>query len=70
MGGTNVTSFLQVIQSDFARFESETTAAESEAVRAFDEVTGKAEVTRAANTQEIEYKTQILTVIRISDEEG
>ena len=39
-------------------------------MRAFDEFTGKAEVTRAANTQEIEYKTQILTVIRISDEEG
>lgn len=59
VGGTNVISFLQVIQSDFARLESETTAAESEAVRAFDEFTGKAEVTRAANTQEIEYKTQL-----------
>ena len=42
MRGTNVISFLQVIQSDFARLESETTEAESEAVRTFDEFTGKA----------------------------
>ena len=70
MGGTNVISYFQVIQSDFARLEWETTAAESEAIHTFNEVTGKAEVTRAANTQEIEYKTQIPTVIRISNEEG
>ena len=40
--GTIVISFLQVIQSDFARLESETTAAESETVRTFDKFTGKA----------------------------
>ena len=34
--------FSQVIQSDFARLESETTTAESEAVCIFDEFTGKA----------------------------
>ena len=42
MIGTNAVSFLHVIQSDFARLESETTTAESEAVCIFDEFTGKA----------------------------
>ena len=42
MIGTNAISFLQVIQNDFARLESETTTAESEAVCIFDEFTGKA----------------------------
>ena len=68
-GGTNVINYFQVIQSDFARLEWETTAAESETIHTFNEFTGKAEVTRAASTQEIEYKTQIPTVIRISNEE-
>ena len=35
-------SFLQVIPNDFAKLESKTTEAESEAVRIFDEFTGKA----------------------------
>ena len=61
MGGTNVVSFLHVIQSDFARLESETTAAESEAVRTFDEFTGKAEMTRAANTQKSSLPSTWLT---------
>ena len=38
---TNAISFLQVIQNDFARLESKTTEAESEAVCIFDEFTGK-----------------------------
>ena len=42
MIGTNVISFLQVIQNDFAKLESKTTEAESEAVRMFDEFTEKA----------------------------
>ena len=42
MIGTNAISFLQVIQNDFARLESKTTEAESEAVRIYDEFTGKA----------------------------
>ena len=41
MIGTNAISFLQVIQNDFARLESKTTEAESEAVCIFDEFTGK-----------------------------
>ena len=53
----HVINFLQVIQIDFARL----TAAESEVVRISDEFIGKAELTRTANTQEVEYKTQILT---------
>ena len=40
MIGTNAISFLQLIQSDFARLESETTKAESDVLRIFD--TGKA----------------------------
>ena len=35
MIGTNAISFLQVIQNDFARLESETTEAESEVLRIF-----------------------------------
>ena len=35
MIGTNAISFLQVIQNDFARFESETREAESEVVMHF-----------------------------------
>ena len=42
MIGTNAISFLQVIQNDFAKLESKTTEAESEAVRIFDEFIGKA----------------------------
>ena len=42
MIGTNAISFPQVIQNDFAKLESKTTEAESEAVRIFDEFTGKA----------------------------
>ena len=41
MIGTKAFSFLQVIQNDFARLESKTTEAESEAVRIYDEFTGK-----------------------------
>ena len=40
-----------MIQSDFVRFGSKTTAAESEAVRTFDEFTGKAvEVSRTVTS--------------------
>ena len=42
MVGTNAISFLQVIQNDFARLESETREAESEVLCIFDEFTGKA----------------------------
>ena len=42
MVGTNAISFLQVIQNDFARLESETREAESEVLCIVDEFTGKA----------------------------
>ena len=42
MIGANAINFLQVIQSDFARLESETREAESEVLRIFDDFTGKA----------------------------
>ena len=48
----HVISFLQVIQIDFARLESETTAAKSEAVHTSDDFIGKAEMTRTAKMRE------------------
>ena len=47
----NVISFTQVIQSELARLESETTAAKSEAVHTSDDFIGKAEMTRTAKTR-------------------
>ena len=41
----------QVIQSELARLESETTAAKSEAVHTSDDFIGKAEMTRTAKTR-------------------
>ena len=47
----HVISFTQVIQSELARLESETTAAKSEAVHTSDDFIGKAEMTRTAKTR-------------------
>ena len=47
----HVISFTQVIQSELARLESETTAAKSEAVHTSDEFIGKEEMTRTAKTR-------------------
>lgn len=56
--GNSVIGFLQVIQSDFARLEAETTSAESEAAQSFTALTRDAEVAKATKTKEIEHKTE------------
>merc|ERR1711985_174007 len=67
---------IEVIQSDFARLESETSAAEAEAQKQYDEFMTDSKVDKAQKTKDIEHKTakkqdqtQALTVKR-SDLEG
>jgi len=52
-----VVGMLEVIQSDFARLETETKASEEEAQRQFDKFTSESAVNRAANTKDVEHKT-------------
>merc|ERR1719326_2576520 len=52
-----VVGMLEVIQSDFARLETDTKAAEAEAQKAFDEFTSESAVNRAANAKDVEHKT-------------
>merc|ERR550537_512823 len=52
-----VVGMLEVIQSDFARLETDTKAAEAEAQKAFDEFTSESAVNRAANSKDVEHKT-------------
>ena len=63
--GTNAISFLQVIQNDFARLESETREAESEVLCIFDEFIGKA-VEGAWDS--VDTDTTILIVVRTQPE--
>ena len=68
VGGTNVISFIQVIESDFARLESETTAAESEAACTFDEFTGKAvEVSRTLTSEICPTVVQVGANVTLED---
>jgi len=53
-----VVGMLEVIQSDFARLEAETSAAEDQAVREFKEFTNDAGVDRATKNATIDHKTQ------------
>ena len=46
-----------MIQSDFARLETDTKAAEAEAQKAYDEFSTESAVNRAANTKDVEHKT-------------
>merc|ERR1719498_576216 len=48
---------LEVIESDFARLESETKAAEATAQKEYDEFMTDSEVDKAAKTKDIEHKT-------------
>merc|ERR1719515_234076 len=59
MGGESggVVGMLEVIQSDFARLETDTKAAEAEAQRQFDEFTSESAVNRASMTKDVEHKT-------------
>jgi prefoldin subunit 5 len=52
-----VVGMLEVIQSDFARLETDTKASEAEAQRLFDEFSSESAVNRAANAKDVEHKT-------------
>merc|ERR1712190_441753 len=71
-----VVGMLEVIESDFARLEAETTAAEATAQKEYDEFMTDSKVNKAAKVKDIEHKTakkqdetQALTVKR-EDLEG
>merc|ERR1719298_294010 len=61
MGGESggVIGMLEVIQSDFARLEAETKAAEEQAQKEYDEFMNDSAVDKAAKTQDIEHKTKL-----------
>merc|ERR1719478_1607773 len=48
---------IEVIQSDFARLEADTTAAEAEAQKTFDEFMGDSSVDKAQKSSDIQHKT-------------
>jgi len=52
-----VVGMLEVIQSDFARLETETKASEAEGQRMFDKFTSESAVNRAQNAKDVEHKT-------------
>merc|ERR1719502_2268571 len=59
MGGENggVVGMIEVIQSDFARLESETTAAEAEAQKQYDEFMSDSSVDKAQKDSDMQHKT-------------
>merc|ERR1719183_72956 len=59
MGAENggVLGMIEVIQSDFARLESETTAAESEGQKEYDQFVADSEIDTTAKKSDIEHKT-------------
>jgi len=61
MGGESggVIGMLEVIQSDFARLEAETKAAESAAQKEYDQFMTDSEVSKTQKTQDIEHKTKL-----------
>merc|ERR1719191_109321 len=60
MGGESggVVGMLEVIQSDFARLESDTKSAEEQSQKEYDEFMTDSEVDKSAKTQDIEHKTK------------
>merc|ERR1712028_221783 len=52
-----VVGMIEVIQSDFARLESETSASESEAQKQYDEFMSDSSVDKAQKTKDIEHKS-------------
>jgi len=60
MGGEagGVVGMLEVIQSDFARLEAETKAAEEQAQKEYDQFMTDSEVDKTQKTQDIEHKTK------------
>jgi hypothetical protein len=61
MGGESggVIGMLEVINSDFARLEAETKAAEEQAQKEYDEFMNDSEVDKAQKTADIEHKTKL-----------
>jgi DNA repair exonuclease SbcCD ATPase subunit len=59
MGGENggVVGMIEVIQSDFARLESETTTAEDSAAKEYEEFMNDSQVDKAQKTKDIEHKS-------------
>jgi chromosome segregation ATPase len=59
MGGESggVVGMIEVIQSDFARLESETTAAEDTAAKEYDEFMSDSDADKAQKTKDIEHKS-------------
>merc|ERR550514_1897332 len=53
-----VIGMLEVIESDFARLEAETKAAEEQAQKEYDEFMTDSEVDKAQKTKDIEHKTK------------
>jgi len=51
-----VVGMLEVIQSDFARLETETKASEAEGARQHDQFTSESAVNRATNSKDVEHK--------------
>merc|ERR1719214_177379 len=60
MGGESggVVGMMEVIQSDFARLESETSAAEAEAAKQYSEFMDDSAVDKASKTKDIEYMSE------------
>merc|ERR1719390_511676 len=58
MGSENggVVGMIEVIQSDFARLESDTTAAESENQKEYDQFMADTEIDKTSKTSDIEFK--------------
>merc|ERR1712032_1465834 len=56
-----VVGMLEVIQSDFARLETDTRASEAEASRTHTKFMSDSEVNKAAMTKDVEHKTQTKT---------
>jgi len=57
--GGGVIGMLEVIQSDFARLEAETKAAETQAQKEYDQFMTDSEVDKTQKTQDIEHKTKL-----------
>merc|ERR1719313_1926777 len=57
--GGGVIGMLEVIQSDFARLEAETKAAEEQAQKEYDQFMLDSDVDKTQKTQDIEHKTKL-----------
>jgi len=72
----NVVNFLEVIQSDFARLETETKADEAQAAKDYSKFMNDAAVNKAGMSKDVEYKTDKKATLtgtreeRIQDRDG